>query len=96
MVCPDLNIAYTRSNTAKGKEIGKAILEDPVKMEQLREMYREEFPLVEWVRNEYFPRLVKEYGPTLEKDVEEFRKVRNRVNKSNILANRFYRKLFIR
>jgi len=93
---PDLNISYTRTNTAKSNNVAKDVLADSRKVEDLKRMYDLEAPLFEWAWNEYYPRFVKEYGPTLEQDVEEFRKVRDKVNRVNILANRAYHRLLVR
>jgi hypothetical protein len=93
---PDLNICYTRTNTARDNAIADGLLADPAKRAELERMYRDEIPLYEWIANEYYPRFVKEYGPTLARDVEEFRRHRDRVNRLNIKLNRAYFRLFIR
>lgn len=95
MIAPELNIAYTRTNTASDNRIANELIAAESSRQQLEEMYRNELPLYEWVANEYFPRLVKEYGPTLAADVEEFRRSKNRVSRLNIKVNHLYAKLFI-
>jgi hypothetical protein len=93
LFAPNLNISYTRTNTASDNSVAKGVLADEANVQDLHRMYAEEIPLHEWALNEYYPRFVKEYGPTLEQDVEEFRKVRERVNRANILANHVYQRL---
>jgi len=95
MFRPDLNIGYQRTNVASDNAIAKDLLADQSKKAHLLRMYRDEIPLYEWIANEYYPRFKKEYGPTLEKDVEQFRQHRDRVNKLNIRLNRAYYKMFI-
>lgn len=96
LFAPDLKIAYTRTNTASDNSVARRVLDDASKREDLARMYAEEIPLHEWALNDYYPRFVKEYGPTLQPDVEHFRKVRDRVNKVNILTNHLYQRLLAR
>ena len=51
--------------------------------------------LHEWVVNDYYPRFVREYGPTLEDDVAEFRARRDRVNRLNIKLNHVWARLVL-
>ncbi len=96
LYAPKLKIAYTRTNTASSSRVAKDILSDDVKRQQLAQMYDQEIPLYEWALQEYYPKMVKEYGPSLEKDVEEFRKARYQVNRFNIKANHVYQKLMVK
>ena len=92
---PDLDPAYVRTNTARGNDLARELLADPVKRGQLQEMYGAEQPLYDWVANELYPRYRKAYGSTLEADLEEFRRHRQRVNRLNMALNRICHRLVI-
>ncbi len=92
---PDLDIAYLRTNTARGNDLARRLLADPATHGQLEQMYGDERPLYEWVANELYPRYRRAYGPTLEADLEEFRRHRQRVNRVNMALNRIYHRLVI-
>lgn len=96
LFAPDLQIPYTRTNTASDNSIASELLADDKCRDQLKHMYRDDLPLYEWVSKEYYPRMVKEYGPTLAADVEAFRRQRDRVHHLNIKLNSLYAKFFIR
>jgi hypothetical protein len=90
----DLNIAYIRINTAKDNSIAHELLANSQTREQIRDMYRADLELYEFVAHELYPSFQKEYGPNLERDVQAFRESqRNAVNQRNILLNRAYRRL---
>jgi len=95
MVAPELNISYSRTNSAKSNNIAKSLLANRDTREQLVQMYSKEFPLYEWIAKEYYPRFVKEYGPTLAADVEAFQKRKGQVNRLNMKLSRAYSRLFI-
>jgi len=97
LVAPELNIAYSRTNVARDRSIADSLLADTRTRDQIKHMYRDEFALYEFVSREWYPRLQQAYGPTLEKDVEEFRRHRQgRLNRANVRLNGLYRKLVIR
>jgi hypothetical protein len=90
---PELDIAYRRGNTARDNSLARSLLEDEEKREQIRAMYAKEFPLYAYARDTIFARYRREYGPTLDEDVERFRnRERDRVNRRRMLANRLYTK----
>ncbi len=78
LVEPNLNISYRRTNTANNNSMAKDVLSSPDKVQKLKEMYSEELPLYDFISQEWYPRFQKEYGPTLEADVENFRKNREK------------------
>jgi len=93
LLCPDLNIAYRRQNTAADNTLARSLLAEARSRDQIREMYAKEFPLYEYVRNELYPRYRQQYGPTLAADVERFtRHGRHRVSWPNLVANRLHRR----
>lgn len=93
LFAPGLRISYRRKNTARQNEIAKELLQDPRKVEQIRRMYANEFPLYEYVANELYPTYVREYGSRLGEDVERFvSRERDRVNRVNLLKYHAYRK----
>jgi len=78
LVAPGLNISYRRTNTAANNSRAKDVLSSIQMKSQLQQMYREEFPLYEFVSQQWYPQFKKEYGPTLDADVEQFRKDREK------------------
>lgn len=73
LVAPELNVAYQRANTARTNTLARDLLADPVRREQIREMYDQEFPLYEWVKHELWPRYERAYGPGLAEDAARLR-----------------------
>ncbi len=93
LLCPELNIAYTRKNSAQNNSLAKSLLENKKSCDQIREMYADEFPLYEYVKNELFPGYRKEYGSTLENDLEKYLVYgKNKINKKNLLINSLYKR----
>lgn len=78
LVVPGLNISYRRTNTATDNTCAREVLADANKVEQLKAMYSEEILLHEFIVNEHYPRFRREYGSTLEADVERYRQNRER------------------
>jgi len=93
---PDLNIAYVRTTTARDNALARQLLETPRSRAQLEQMYGAERPLYEWVANDLYPRYRREYGSTLEVDLEAYRRHRDRVNRLNIKLNRAYFRFVIK
>ena len=90
----DLNIAYIRTNTAKDNSVARQLLSDSGTREQIRTMYQADLELYEFVAHELYPTYQKEYGPNLDRDVQEFRAQRlSAVNRRNIWLNRAYNRL---
>lgn len=96
LFAPDLNITYRRTNTARDNRLAQQLLQDPDSRLQLEEMYGDEVPFYEWVAREYYPRFREAYGPGLARDLEEFRRHRDRVNRLNIRLSRLYFRLVVR
>lgn len=93
LFAPDLNISYRRKNVATQKSIAKGLLQDPRKVEQIREMYAKEFPVYEYALNEIYPRYVREYGAGLDADVAAHLARREKgVNNWRLLQYHIYRK----
>ena len=68
LVAPELHLAYQRRNTAESNDLARSLKEDPVRREQLREMYAADLPLYQWVHEVLWPRYEQAYGPTLAAD----------------------------
>lgn len=97
LVAPELRIDYARTNTAPSNDIARSLLEDPLKVEQLSELHRDEFRLHDHVLRVVYPRQREAYGPGLEADVEAFRAraARYRPNPLNDRLNRAARRFWI-
>lgn len=87
---PGLDIAYTRVNSAPDNTVSREILADPARRELLGRMSTEDQAIHEWVVNELYPGYVRAYGPGLARDVEEFRRHRDAVNRRRVLMNRIW------
>jgi hypothetical protein len=87
---PGLDIAYTRVNSAPDNTVARGLLADPDQREILRRMHTEDLAIHEWVANELYPGYVRAYGPGLARDVEEYRRRRDAVNRRNMLLNRLW------
>jgi hypothetical protein len=73
LVANDLNISYRRVNVARDKSLAKHLLENDATRQMLIEAQRADLQLYEYVRRELYPALQREYGPTLEADVAQYR-----------------------
>jgi hypothetical protein len=95
LVARDLNPSYRRTNTARDNEVAQRLLADPATRRQIETMYGEEFALYEFVKEEWYPRWRREYGPTLADDLARFQADRARgFSRRNHLAQRLYQKLW--
>ncbi len=93
LMMPDLNPAYRRENAAPDNATAKALLADGAKRAQIERMYGEEIAVYEHARDVLFPRYEAEYGPTLQRDLEEFRRRAGRVDRLNLWKFGAYRRL---
>lgn len=97
LVLPQLNIAYRRTNTAEDPAPANAMLADPAVVGELERMYAKEIALYRWVREEWYPRFQREYGPTLTADVAAFRRDHGcGFNRVNHLLSRLNQRLLLR
>lgn len=87
---PGLEIAYTRVNSAPDNTVACALLADPDRRATLARMQAEDLVIHEWVANDLYPGYVRAYGPGLARDVEEFRRHRDEVNRRRVLLNRLW------
>ncbi len=91
LFAPGLNIAYVRRNTAPDREPARAMLADPATRAALQARNGEDRAIYDHVANELYPAWRREYGPTLERDVEEFRRERERLyDRRRALLNRLW------
>jgi hypothetical protein len=75
---PDLDIAYTSVNVARGSTVAKDLLSTPKMCQALVEANQGDLELFEYARQELFPALRREYGPSLDDAVGSFRRERHR------------------
>lgn len=91
LFAPRLNIAYVRRNEAPDNTLAKQLLADPARRAELAAMHRQDSLIYEHVANDLYPAWRREYGPTLERDVEEFRRRRAELyDRRRVLANRVW------
>lgn len=77
LLAGDLNISYRRVNVAAKNTIKNHLLETPRTRQMLVEAQAADLELYQYVSQEIYPNLQREYGPSLEADVAKYRQVRN-------------------
>lgn len=77
LVAPDLNIAYKRVNVAHKNTIKERLLSTESTRQMLIEANQADLELYNYVRQEIYPTYQREYGPSLEADVAEYRQIRS-------------------
>jgi hypothetical protein len=77
LLANDLNISYKRVNVAPKNTIKERILSDKSTRQMLIEAQQADLELYNYVKQELYPSFKREYGPTLEADVEEYRRTRS-------------------
>jgi len=74
LVLRPLNISYKRMNVASGKTVAKRLLAS----EHYRAMFREgneaDLALYQYVKEEWYPKYQREYGPSLADDLARYQK----------------------
>jgi hypothetical protein len=70
---PDLDIRYAPVNVAKGSRIARDLLDDPHTRAMIVEANQADLELYRHVREELFPAMQREYGPSLAASVAAFR-----------------------
>jgi hypothetical protein len=85
----DLDIAHTPVNVARRNTIADALLADPKSRDALVEANGADLELYEYVTTDLYPRLCREYGPSLEDAVTSFRNdPRRSFNRRNLTVAR--------
>jgi hypothetical protein len=83
-----LNICYSKRNVAPSDSIKSQILNDPKSRALLEEANKVDSALYEFVRQDLYPRYMREYGDTLSSDVVAFKKAnRGRHVNPNLALN---------
>ncbi|MBU8870882.1 MAG: hypothetical protein KOO60_08500 [Gemmatimonadales bacterium] len=96
LMAPELNLGYSRTNTAGDRSIAGKLLADPVKRDQLAEMYKLDQILYDHVKNNVFPRFQNEYGTGLTESVAGFKAGHGSgFSRVNAQTNRVVRRLWL-
>lgn len=83
---PDLDIAYTPMNTAKGSQLARHLLEDRGTRQMIVDANQEDLELYEHVARYTYPAFQQEYGASLDTAVSEYRNGnRRRFNRRNLI-----------
>ncbi len=86
---PDLDLRYERLNVAKRNTLAEELLADNRTRQMLVEANQADLELYEWAQNELLPTFWREYGPSLEDDVADYKATRpNEFNQRNIVSYR--------
>mgnify|MGYP001496175526 CR=1 FL=1 len=85
LLADDLDISYRRVNVARDKTLAQSLLANERTREMLIESQKADMELYQYVRDEYYPALRREYGPSLEADVTHYQHTRrNTFNYTNL------------
>lgn len=96
LLAPELRIGYERTNTATDRSIARDLLADPLKREQLAEMYALDRVLYDHVAGTLYPRWREEYGPGLEEAAARLADGASAdLNRTNLIAHRLVRRYWI-
>jgi hypothetical protein len=76
LVARELNLAYKPVNVSRRNTIAERLLSDARTRQLLIEANRADLELYGFVKDELYPGLRREYGPTLEADVAEYQRTR--------------------
>jgi len=81
----DLNISYRRVNVARSSALAQSLLSDERTRQMLVEANTADMELCDFVKHELYPTYQREYGPSLEADVERYRQTqKNNFNYWNL------------
>ena len=85
----DLDLAYAPVNVARSNGIARELLADPRTRQALVDANRADLELYDHAVNELYPAVRREYGPTLDDDVADYRASRARhFNRTKLTASR--------
>jgi len=89
LMANNLNISYKPVNVARSNTLAENLLSTESTRQQLIEANREDLALYDFVRRELYPAYQREYGPSLEADVAQYRQTReNNFNAWNLTLSR--------
>lgn len=84
-----LDISYRRVNVARRNTIAATLLANARTRELIRDANRQDLELYDYVTNDLYPRLQREYGPSLDEAVAAYRLTGERgFNRRNIALHR--------
>ena len=85
----NLNIAYRPVNVARSNSLAQRLLTTESTRQLLIEANRADLELYDYVKQELYPGFQREYGPSLEADVEDYRRTGgNNFNNVNLTLSR--------
>jgi len=89
LMANNLNISYKQVNVARSNTLAESLLSTESTRQKLIEANREDLALYDFVRRELYPAYQREYGPSLEADVAQYRQTReNNFNAWNLTLSR--------
>lgn len=94
---PDLDIRYAPVNVAKGSRIARDLLDDPRTRAMIVEANQADLELYRHVREELFPAMQREYGPSFAASVAAFREGQTkRFNRRHLAMSGLKQRLVLR
>lgn len=89
LIAGNLNIAYRRVNAARDNTIADSLLATERTRQMLLEANRADLELYKYVKQELYPSFQREYGSTLEADLERYRQAHSHTfNYWNLMLSR--------
>jgi hypothetical protein len=89
LMANNLNISYKQVNVARSNTLAESLLSTESTRQRLIEANRADLALYDFVRRELYPAYQREYGPSLEADVAQYRQTReNNFNAWNLTLSR--------
>ena len=89
LMANDLNISYRRVNVARSNTLAQSLLSTESTRQMLIEANQANLELYNCVSQELYPTYQREYGPSLEADVADYRRTRsNNFNYRNLTQSR--------
>ncbi|HET8670466.1 MAG TPA: hypothetical protein VFM05_07540, partial [Candidatus Saccharimonadales bacterium] len=89
LMANNLNISYKPVNVARNNTLAENLLSTESTRQMLIEANRADLALYDFVRRELYPAYQREYGPSLEADVAQYRQTReNNFNAWNLTLSR--------
>ena len=77
LIANQLNISYRRVNVARNNTLAESLLATEHTRQLLMDANQADLALYNFVRQELYPAFQREYGPSLEADVAQYRQTRN-------------------
>jgi len=91
---PSFDVHYQSRNVAKSKKMADKLLQEPRSLDLFKEGNLEDIKLYEFVKNELFPKQLKNYGERLNEDLLRLKEENKSFNFQERLGSRINRKLY--